>query len=161
MNNPIQSCKEMEDILRSISWGFLAMTVDDRPYMIPLNYAYDSGRILFHCALEGKKLVCIRANPRVCFSVARQPGSVEGHPQFQQCHMDCESVVCFGTARIVDDLQQRAEVLNIFNRHFHGSDAPDLPEERIRRCLAVEISIQEMTGRRECNRKLTCWHHRY
>jgi len=161
MNIPTESCKEMEDILRSISWGFLAMTVDDRPYMIPLNYAYDSGRILFHCALEGKKLVWIRANPRVCFSVARQPGSVEGHPQFQQCHMDCESVVCFGTARIVDDLQQRAEVLNIFNRHFHGSDAPDLPEERIKKCLAVEICIQEMTGRRECNRKLTCWHHRY
>jgi len=44
-----------------------------------LNYYYSDGKIYFHCGLKGKKLVCMKANPQVCFTVARQLAEVREH----------------------------------------------------------------------------------
>ncbi|MBN1582056.1 MAG: hypothetical protein JXA89_15240 [Anaerolineae bacterium] len=39
-----------------------------------------------NCALTGKKLDTLAANPAVCFSVARQEGAVKLHEQRDPCH---------------------------------------------------------------------------
>ena len=153
----VESSVEMEDILRREAWGCLGVcSADGSPYVVPVNYAYVGGKILFHCALEGKKLDCIRANPNVCFTVARQPGAVRDHPGGSPCHVDNDSVICYGEAKIVEDLRERADVLNRFNRGFRP-DATDLAPERVVGCGAVEITIREMTGRREKDKERTLW----
>ena len=154
----IDSHKEMEQFLREEGWGCLGLSVDGRPYVVPLNYSYHDGKILFHCALEGKKLDGIRANPNVCFTVARQPGAVRRHAEGDPCHVDSDSVVCYGTARVLDDLKERAAALNSFNRSFRPK-ADDVPMERVKNCVVVEITVSEMTGRRERARKRTLWRH--
>lgn len=160
MNEFIESREEMEAILQEINFGFLGMSIDDRPYVVPLNYAYIDGKILFHCSLEGKKLDHIASNPAVCFSVARQPGAVERHAEGDPCHMDCDSVVCYGTARVIDDLQERAVGLNAFNRYYRPT-AKEISADRVAHCAAVEITVTEMTGRRERSRELTCWRYSF
>ena len=149
---------EMERILREETWGCLGLCRDGKPYVVPVNYAYVDGKILFHGALEGQKLDCIRANPQVCFTAARQSGTVRDHAGGPPCHLDSDSVICCGTARIIEDLDERAKVLNAFNRAFRPG-APDLPAERVRGCSAVEITVTEMTGRREREGKRTLWRH--
>jgi len=152
----VESRVEMEEILRSTLWGCLGLCADGQPYVVPINYAYVEGRILFHCALEGEKLDCIRGNPNVCFTVAFQSGEVSDHPDGKHCHIDCDSVICRGQARIVEDLAERAEVLNAFSRAFNP-DAEDLSAERVAGCGAVEITIREMTGRRERGGEPILW----
>ena len=146
----------MESILREEIWGSLGLSMDGQPYVVPLNYAYVDGKILFHCALKGRKLDCIRANPNVCFVVARQSGSVSDHEEGKKCHIDCDSVICTGTARIAEDIDERADVLNAFNRAFNDG-AGDLPLDRVRSCEGVEITVTEMTGRSERDGKCTHW----
>jgi nitroimidazol reductase NimA-like FMN-containing flavoprotein (pyridoxamine 5'-phosphate oxidase superfamily) len=148
----------MEAVLRTGAWGALGLCSEGKPYVVPLNYAYADGKILFHCALEGMKLDMIRANPQVCFTVARQTGTPSEHPAGKPCEVDSDSVICCGTARIVEDLAERALILNTFNRAFRP-DAEDLSMERVRRCGAVEITVTEMTGRRERDGKRTFWRH--
>ena len=70
--NFVESRREMEEILQDEVLGYLGVSDRGKPYVIPLNYSYVNGRIIFHCALEGKKLDCIWANPNVCFTVGRQ-----------------------------------------------------------------------------------------
>ena len=154
-SNTSEGLAEMESILRRETWGCLGLCMDGRPYVVPLNHAYVDGKILFHCALKGRKLDCIRANPHVCFVVARQEATVSDHGG-TQCHLDCDSVICTGTARIVEDLEERARVLDAFNRAFKP-DAEDLPMDRVRGCAAVEITVTGMTGRRERGGKRTRW----
>jgi nitroimidazol reductase NimA-like FMN-containing flavoprotein (pyridoxamine 5'-phosphate oxidase superfamily) len=160
MESFVESREEMEAILREIPFGFLGMAVGGEPYLVPLNYAYIDGKILFHCALEGKKLDYLASNPTVCFTAARQVGAVQRHNEGDLCHMDSESVVCYGTARIIEDLEERTVVLNAFNRYFRP-DIEGLSAERVAGCAAVEIAVSEMTGRRERDRKLTCWRYRF
>ncbi len=151
----IDSREEMERILREEVLGYLGLAGEAQPYVVPLNYAYADGKILFHCALTGQKLDAIRRNPRVCFTVGRQTGDVRDHAG-APCHVDSDSVVCYGRARLIDDHAERAAALNAFNRHYRPT-APDIPGERVAQCMAVEIAITEMTGRRERDRHRTYW----
>ena len=126
----IESREEMETFLREEELGYLGLTDQDgRPYVVPLNYSYHDGKVLFHCAREGRKLDCIRANPNVCFTVGRQAGALRRHAVGEVCHMDSDSV--------------------------------DIPAEQVEGCGVVEITISEMTGRRERERKRTLWQYRF
>lgn len=139
----------MEAILEAEGVGHLGLAVGDEAYVVPLNFAYVDGRILFHCALEGKKLDMIRANPRVCFEVSRQQGAPTEHVG-DLCDNPFHSVVCWGVARIVEDLTERVEVLNAFQARFNTPQTQRAPisTERAARCGAVEITVSRMTGRR-------------
>ena len=152
----VESREEMEQVLHGVPLGCLGMAVDGQPYVVPINHAYVDGKLLFHCALEGLKLDHLAANPAVCYTVARQPGIVERHGEGDPCHADSDSVICYGTARVVADLEERTALLNAFNRSFH-LDAADLSAERVAGCGAIEITVHEMTGRRERDGELTCW----
>jgi len=156
----IESRAEMEALLRQGSMGHLGLSVKGQPYVVPLNYAYVDGRILFHCALSGAKLDHIRANERVCFTVARQTGRVHQHAGQDPCQVDSDSVICIGTAHLIENLEARQAALNAFNRRFHP-DGTDIGTERTRNCMAVEIRIVEMTGRREREAGVTYWRWRF
>lgn len=151
----IESRVEMERLLQKEKIGYLGLSLDEKPYVVPLNYHYSEGRIWFHCSFKGKKLDYLKRNPQVCFTVAHQTGQVREHAG-DPCHVDSDSVICYGQARMIENLGGRSEALNAFNRRYRPN-VPDVPEERIRSCAVVEIRISEMTGRRERERKRTCW----
>ena len=156
----IGSREEMEEFLREEGIGYLGLSMDGKAYVVPLNYSYSEGKIYFHCGLKGKKLVYMKTNPQVCFTVARQLGEVREHAGGNPCHVDSDSVICYGKARMIEDLDERSEALNAFNRRYHPN-AADVPEERVKNCGVVEIKISEMTGRRERERKRTCWRYAF
>jgi nitroimidazol reductase NimA-like FMN-containing flavoprotein (pyridoxamine 5'-phosphate oxidase superfamily) len=143
-----KSLKKMEEILRKETMGFLGLSMDGIPYVVPLYYGYVKGRILFHCALKGKKLDYIRTNPKVCFTVGKQFGRVCRHPQGAHCRASHDSVICYGVARIIENMEERCEILNAFNRCLQP-EAEDIPIEAISKCYAVEIKINKMTGRQQ------------
>lgn len=154
------SLQEMEKVLREERIGYLGLTGKGFPYVIPLNYGYVDGRILFHCALEGTKLDYIKADPRVCFAVGRQFGKVVDHPQGASCHINSDSVICFGTARILENPEERRSALDAFN-HCLQPEASPIRLEDISTCHAVEIKVAVMTGRTERDGKCTYWKHEF
>jgi len=147
----------MEQIVREGDTGYLAF-VSDEPYVIPINYAYCEGRVLFHCALEGRKLDLIRANPRVCMAVARQEGRPTPHAG-DACDNPFESVLCYGDARIIDDLDERQAILNEFQARYDTPDHKRDPVslERAEKCGAVEIVVTRMTGRKVSGKEKAAW----
>jgi nitroimidazol reductase NimA-like FMN-containing flavoprotein (pyridoxamine 5'-phosphate oxidase superfamily) len=152
----IESRFEMEKVLTEEQVGYLGLSLNSIPYVIPLTYGYISGKIMFHCALTGKKLDYIRNNPHVCFTVGRQFGEVVPHPQGAVCRVNSDSVICYGIARIIDDVEERRKVLNAFN-HCLQPNAKDITIDDVSRCKAVEIRVTEMTGREERDSKCTYW----
>jgi nitroimidazol reductase NimA-like FMN-containing flavoprotein (pyridoxamine 5'-phosphate oxidase superfamily) len=142
------SREEIEKILQNETLGFLGLCTNDKPYVIPLTYCYHNGLIIFHCALQGIKLDYIKANPQVCFTVGRQSGKVMNHPHGSSCKADHDSAVCFGIARIIEDINERCKALNTFN-HCLQPYAKEILTKDVSNCLAVEISITRMTGRQQ------------
>jgi nitroimidazol reductase NimA-like FMN-containing flavoprotein (pyridoxamine 5'-phosphate oxidase superfamily) len=59
---------ETHELLERQSFGHLGCAREGRPYVVPMNYAYD-GKDLFFFTTEGMKTHFIEANPEVCLQV--------------------------------------------------------------------------------------------
>jgi nitroimidazol reductase NimA-like FMN-containing flavoprotein (pyridoxamine 5'-phosphate oxidase superfamily) len=59
---------EMHALLQRETFGHLGCSRDGRPYVVPMNYAYD-GKELYFFTTEGMKTQFIRHNPHVCLQV--------------------------------------------------------------------------------------------
>lgn len=93
----------------------------------------------------------------MCFGVANQAGVPREH-YGDPCHLDSQSVIGFGAARIVEDLAEREKLLNQFNRRFRPQ-AAGISAKQVEYCCLVEIKLTELTGRLEREKKRTLWRH--
>jgi nitroimidazol reductase NimA-like FMN-containing flavoprotein (pyridoxamine 5'-phosphate oxidase superfamily) len=59
---------EMHGLLQRESFGHLGCARNNRPYVVPMHYAYD-GKELFFFTTQGMKTQFIDANPQVCLQV--------------------------------------------------------------------------------------------
>ena len=59
---------DMHALLQRQSFGHLGCSRDGRPYVLPMNYAYD-GKELYFFTTEGMKTQFIAANPKICLQV--------------------------------------------------------------------------------------------
>ena len=60
--------EETHALLRRIGFGHLGCARDNRPYVLPMHFAYDADDIYF-ITTEGMKTNYIAANPQVCLQV--------------------------------------------------------------------------------------------
>src|SRR5215211_2141655 len=79
---------EIDKVLRTHQIGRLACTVDDQPYIVPINYAYD-GTFIYAFSGAGHKIDVMRRQPNVCFLVDDIAGpstwkSVVAHGQYEE-----------------------------------------------------------------------------
>lgn len=141
--------QEMENLLREAEVGCLATVgPDGSPYITPLHFVYHRGKIYFHCALAGRKMDHIRANPRVCFEVHELIRIVPGQ---RACDFSTRyrSVLVFGRARSLADADEKVAVLTALAEKYAGGRAVEPPTpERVKGTEVVEITIEEMTGKR-------------
>lgn len=137
-----------EEILKRASVGHLATTyADGFPYVVPVNYAWDRGRVYFHCSPRGDKLDNLRREPRVCFVVERE---VQLIPADQPCEagMAYESTVVFGRARLVQDAAERLAALTAIARQagLTGEVSPRRAVDTV--VVAIEPEVISAKARR-------------
>ena len=163
--------REMEEILKRAEVGRLALSDGSLPYVVPLNFIYDDGKIVFHCAWEGKKLDIISKNPNCCFEVDEFMGEVSYHYD-SLCHLDYDSVLVFGKARIENSGEENLRFFELLHAKYKEIYRKPLSEggvrfdkARLHEACCVVIDVEELTGRRERTvegkRSKTMWHHRF
>ncbi len=164
--------REMEEILKRAEIGRIALCDGSVPYMVPLNFIYNEGKIAFHCSLEGKKLDLIAENPNCCFEVDEFKGKVSDH-YATRCHLDYDSVLAFGKARIEKNEKERVLLLQLFGEKYDERYLKPVSDGGLRigsnkpidNCCCVVIDVEELTGRRERTPgekpQKTMWRHRF
>ena len=89
------SFEQAVEILRNGSWGVLStIGADGYPYGVPVNYAYDDGKIYFHCAKNsGHKQENLIFSGKVSFSVV-----TESEADAEHLTTKYRSAIAFGVA---------------------------------------------------------------
>lgn len=125
-------------------------STDGFPYAVPVNYALHedaSGalHLLIHCAPTGAKLDAISAEPRVSVCVIAQGNVVP-----EEFTTYFKSVIAFGRARLVKDVEARHAAL----RALAAKYCPELPEEsteaeiaRFPRVAIIDVTLEHITGK--------------
>ena len=144
----MKTSREMELLLERISVGRLAVTTEEGPYIIAVNYLFLEGSIYFHSGVSGRKMEALRADPRVCFLVD------EVGPQVlldRGCGISqvYRSVVCFGKAEFVEGLLEKRGLLERMMQKYVPSSYPLSPmtEQNVKKTAVVRIVLESMTGK--------------
>jgi len=146
---------DIDKLLRSALVGRLGLCKDNEPYVVPLNYAYEKNHIYFHCAETGTKMEYLHQNPAVCFEVDEHITTMTA-PVPCDCSTVYRSVIVFGTAQIVTDLEEKAAALRLIVTKYVGiENAQKLGTATVDRyrsghgskTMVVKITIKVITGK--------------
>lgn len=97
-----------EGLLKSQDYGILSVLSDDGyPYGVPLNYAYDSGKIYFHgTSAESHKIDAITRNEKVSFTIVTEHDLIP-----EKLDTMYTSVIAFGRARVLTNDEEKIQAL--------------------------------------------------
>ena len=141
--------EQIRHILDSGKVLHLGLSVNDEPYVVPMNYGYtmEDGKLVIylHSAVKGKKLEMVRTNPRVCFNIDCDRMPFEGRVPCQY-GMVYSSILGRGTAALVEDPEDKMEAMSILMKTQTGKDFT-FNERLVSIVTVIRIDVQEYTAK--------------
>jgi nitroimidazol reductase NimA-like FMN-containing flavoprotein (pyridoxamine 5'-phosphate oxidase superfamily) len=131
---------EIDELLARATMARLACQGEDRPYVVPVAYAYRDGAVLVHSFL-GTKVAMMRKNPRVCI----QLDEIE--------HMaSWRSVVAWGTFEELEGERAEAALRTLVERLLPPGAAaerrdPFAPPGMEDQVVLFQVKLDEKSGR--------------
>lgn len=119
----IHDREEIDAILKQCKTCYVAMSVDDVPYILPLNFAMDGNRVILHSAQFGRMWETIKKNPKVCINWTLGE-ELAWQDELVGCsyRVKSKSVIVEGTAEIVEDMEEKERIVKQFMTQY--SDLP-------------------------------------
>ena len=117
---PITAEAEILEILTRARWCHLAMIdTEGNPYVIPMNFGFLDGIIYLHGAGHGKKIDCLRKNPRVCINF-----SIDHELRYQSEQVACswsmkyKSLLAYGAVEFIESTEEKPAALDIIMAQY-------------------------------------------
>ena len=123
----------------------LALSEDDRPYIVPLCFGYEDNALYFHTAREGKKIDILKKNNRVCFQVDCDHELVTDDTACKWS-MKYRSVVGFGKAFLIDDPEAKRKALDSIMQHY-GGRVSGYSAAAMDKTIIIKVEIESMAGK--------------
>lgn len=145
--------------LHEMSYGFLATKNDcEYPGILPINYVYFNDAIYFHGSRIGEKMNTIKQQPSVSFAVAKEYAQIPSYMNdpFYACPATVffKSVIAQGNAVVVDDLEEKCDVLNALMQKLQpegGYEPISLLDKgyagQVKATAIVRIDIQQLNAK--------------
>jgi nitroimidazol reductase NimA-like FMN-containing flavoprotein (pyridoxamine 5'-phosphate oxidase superfamily) len=141
----ITSRNDIDQILFTERVMHLAMVAENKPFLIPLYYAYDGVSLYFHSAKVGTKIDILRNNPQVCFEVCQDMGFIEADAacDFEAKH---RTIIGSGTAIFIEDYASKEKILKKIIARFTDREFT-LPESNVTCTAVIQINVQNIKGK--------------
>ena len=140
---------QIRHILDTAKVLYLGLSVNDEPYVLPMNYGYmlEEGKLTLylHSAVKGKKLDMIQANPRVFFSMDCDRMPFEGRVACQY-GLVYSSIMGSGTATLVDDVEEKKRAMSILMKTQTGKDFT-FEDRLVSIVTVIRIDVEEYTAK--------------
>ena len=139
--------KEIDAILKECKTCYVAMSDNDVPYVLPMNFCMDGDRVILHSAQQGRMWETIKNNPKVCIN-----WTLGEELAWQDAQVGCsyrvrsKSVLIEGTAEMVDDFDEKERLFTQFMTQY--SDLPfKFNAPAIRNVGVLLVPITKLTAK--------------
>jgi nitroimidazol reductase NimA-like FMN-containing flavoprotein (pyridoxamine 5'-phosphate oxidase superfamily) len=143
----IHNRAEIDAILKQCKTCYVAMSDNDVPYVLPLNFAMDGDRVILHSAQQGRMWETIKKNPKVCIN-----WTLGEELAWQDVQVGCsyrvksKSVIVEGTAEFVDDFSEKERIVRKFMTQY--SELPfKFNDPAIRNVGVILVHIDKLTAK--------------
>ncbi len=138
--------EEMESIISKADVCRLGLSVDNIPYIVPLNFGYRDSCLYFHTPKVGKKTDMIKTNSRVCFEMDIDHEVVRAENPCDSS-MKFRSVIGYGRASLLDEIEEKRRALDIIVEHYSGQ-VNEYKEKMVDHLSVIKVQVESMTGKK-------------
>lgn len=134
---------------RSQTGSLATLNSDGTPYIIPIHFVYYQNAIFAHGLPKGKKIDNISNDARVGFCIYEIDKLLldsNGNPC--DTNTQYESVTISGTAKLVDNIEEKSSVLKeIVKKYTPHLANRELKDNMVKGTAVIRIDLSEITGK--------------
>lgn len=138
-----EELEQVESVLQNAVYCHAAFSLDDYPYLVPLNYGYRDGILYFHSSPQGKKLEMLKGNPHISFAVQDRVTMKEGASACK-FGMRYASVIGFGTGEIITESSEKEKGLDVILEHYHV-DRGTYSQQSLDDLVVIRVKVIELS----------------
>jgi nitroimidazol reductase NimA-like FMN-containing flavoprotein (pyridoxamine 5'-phosphate oxidase superfamily) len=142
----IKNKNMIESILQEADHCVVALSNNNCPYLVPMNFGYKNQNLYLHSSKEGKKIEILKVNNQVSFGVEL---NVELVKDQNPCKwgMKYKSVVGQGYAFFIEDTEKKKEALNIIMAKYSKNSNFEYSETSLNNLTVIRVEVKELTGK--------------
>lgn len=149
---PARGSHEAEIVNSILDAGLLAhvgFEVDGQPFIIPTLYGRDEDKLYLHGSSASRMLRKLETGCSACVSVTLVDGIVLARSAFNHS-MNYRSVVAFGVARKIEELDRKVQALHIISEHVLAGRWAEVRSPNAREMKAttvLEFALEEASAK--------------
>lgn len=151
-NREVSNATEILQIMRRCDVCRLALNDEGFPYIVPLNFGIMERKggvdLVFHSALEGRKLELISKDARASFEMDCNH-ILQYFPEKGYCTMSYESVIGRGTIEMIEDENEKIAALDALMAQFHPDGNAPYSPSAVPRTAVYRLRVEKMVGKRK------------
>ena len=133
-------------VLKNAKVTRIAMSLDNNPYIVPMNFGFDGNNLYLHTGEFGKKIDILKKNDKVCFEMDINHELVESS-EACKWSMRFLSIIGYGKAIFLDEISQKIKALGLIMQQYSNTDNWNFNEEDINKVNIIKINIESISGR--------------
>lgn len=143
----IKDSKTIQKILNEAEVCRIALSDDDKPYIVPMNFGYKDNTLFLHSASEGYKIDVLKRNNNVCFQMDIKTEIVKSE---SPCNwgMKYLSLIGSGNAHLIDNLSEKREALDVIMSKYSPDVSFSYSDEALKEVLVIKVNIDNITGKK-------------
>jgi len=150
----VQDNKWIIDFLKKTRIGHIATRWEKQPFITPSTFYFDEDRheIIFHSNIVGRIRANIERHSKVCFEASEYGRFLPSNIALE-FSMQYESVICYGTIRVLDDDEDKKLALyKLIEKYFPGMSPGEeyrpITVKELKRTSVYAIKIESWSGKR-------------
>jgi nitroimidazol reductase NimA-like FMN-containing flavoprotein (pyridoxamine 5'-phosphate oxidase superfamily) len=136
-------------ILDSASLAHVGFVVDGQPYVIPTLFGRAGDHLYLHGSAASRMMHALETGVPVCVAVTQVDGLVLARSAFHHS-MNYRSAIVFGTARKIDDPEQKTAALKIISDHLivgRWEEVRPPSNQELKATTVLAIAIEEASAK--------------
>ena len=138
----------LESILKKADHCVIALSDNNSPYMVPMNFGFKDQTLYLHSSPEGRKIEILKFNNKVSFGVEIKTKLVKNE---KACNwgMDYLSVIGDGYAYFIEGYNKKIEALNIIMSKYsdNGFNTFEYSETALNNVSLIKVEVTELRGK--------------
>ncbi len=149
VDKEIKDIKTIESILQEADYCVVALSHNDSPYVVPMNFGFKDHNIYLHSSKEGRKIEILNANKKVSFAVEIKTKVVKSE---RSCDwgMNYMSVVGEGYAHFIEDAKKKIEALDIIMSKYSNNESMtsfEYSKTALNKVALIKIEVTLLSGK--------------
>lgn len=153
----IENREEIDAVIHSCKTCWLAMSENNFPYVLPMNFALDGDSVILHSAQSGRMWETLKKNPKVCIN-----WTLGEEIAWQDVKVGCsyrvksKSVLVEGQVEFVNDFEEKNRCLLLMMAQYSDREFK-FSRPAVENVGILKVKIEKITAKEFGAKAFTPW----